>query len=174
MQPLIFCSVLYISVWSCSPLSLNFFFFTGPRCSQKAQLLHRGFVGEFWPTKNSGLQEGRAPLRCSSEHQRKHRIQGSFLIVIHHFVTQWQTRSGGFPFLPISTELIVVFLLTSVLFLCDLALLLYPRHKGHDSSCGILVNLEQPAQEDSVLVKVLKRQGATPFVKTNLPQGLLK
>lgn len=105
MGPLIFCSVLYISVWSCSPLNLNFFFFTGSRCSQKAQLLHRGFVGEFWPTKNSALQQGWAPLWCSSEHQRKHRIQGSFLIVIRHFVTWWQSRSEGFPFLPKSIEL---------------------------------------------------------------------
>lgn len=73
-----------------------------------------------------------------------------------------------------SIELIVVLLLTSVLFLCDIALLLYLQHKGYDSSCGVLVNLEQPAQEDSVLVKVLKRQGAIPFVKTNLPQAVLR
>lgn len=93
---------------------------------------------------------------------------------MRHFVTRRQSRSEGFPFLPISIKLIVVFLLASVLFLCDVALLLYLQHKGHDSSCGVLVNLDQPAQEDSVLVKVLKRQGAIPFVKTNLPQGLLK
>lgn len=45
--------------------------------------------------------------------------------------------------------------------------------KNHDCSCGVLMNLDQPAQKDSVLVEVLKRQGAIPFVKTNLPQGLL-
>lgn len=48
------------------------------------------------------------------------------------------------------------------------------QHKNYDSSCGVIINLDQPAQEDSVLVKVLKRQGAIPFVKTNLPQALLK
>uniref|UniRef100_A0A8C9ZPY9 Fatty-acid amide hydrolase 1 n=1 Tax=Sander lucioperca TaxID=283035 RepID=A0A8C9ZPY9_SANLU len=46
-------------------------------------------------------------------------------------------------------------------------------YKNHDSSCGVVINLEQPAQQDSVLVEVLKRQGAIPFVKTNLPQALL-
>ncbi|XP_040895350.1 fatty-acid amide hydrolase 1 [Toxotes jaculatrix] len=46
-------------------------------------------------------------------------------------------------------------------------------YKNHDSSCGMIINLDQPAQKDSVLVDVLKRQGAIPFVKTNLPQGLL-
>ncbi|XP_075895434.1 fatty-acid amide hydrolase 1 isoform X1 [Nelusetta ayraudi] len=47
------------------------------------------------------------------------------------------------------------------------------EYKGHDCSCGVVVNLDQPAQEDSVIVKVLKKQGAIPFVKTNLPQALL-
>lgn len=46
--------------------------------------------------------------------------------------------------------------------------------KNHDCSCGVACNLEQPVQEDSVLVEVLKKQGAIPFVKTNLPQALLK
>ncbi|XP_059196404.1 fatty-acid amide hydrolase 1-like [Centropristis striata] len=46
-------------------------------------------------------------------------------------------------------------------------------YKNHDSSCGLTINLDQPAQKDCVLVEVLKRQGAIPFVKTNLPQGLL-
>uniref|UniRef100_A0A3P8S0B2 Fatty-acid amide hydrolase 1 n=1 Tax=Amphiprion percula TaxID=161767 RepID=A0A3P8S0B2_AMPPE len=46
-------------------------------------------------------------------------------------------------------------------------------YKGHDSSCGVLLHLEQPVQEDAVLVQVLKKQGAIPFVKTNVPQGLL-
>lgn len=47
-------------------------------------------------------------------------------------------------------------------------------NKNHDSSCGVIINLDQPAQKDSVLVQVLKRQGAIPFVKTNVPQGLLR
>ncbi|XP_051986458.1 fatty-acid amide hydrolase 1 [Xyrauchen texanus] len=46
-------------------------------------------------------------------------------------------------------------------------------YKGHDSSCGVLCKLDQPAVMDSVVVAVLKRQGAIPFVKTNVPQGLL-
>ncbi|XP_076736381.1 vitamin D3 hydroxylase-associated protein isoform X4 [Maylandia zebra] len=45
--------------------------------------------------------------------------------------------------------------------------------KNHDCSCGVVINLDQPAEKDSVLVQVLKKQGAIPFVKTNLPQGLL-
>lgn len=46
--------------------------------------------------------------------------------------------------------------------------------KNYDTSCGVISHLDQSAQEDSVLVKVLKEQGAIPFVKTNLPQALLK
>lgn len=45
--------------------------------------------------------------------------------------------------------------------------------KNHDSSCGLLKNLDKPAEDDCVLVKVLKNQGAIPFVRTNLPQALL-
>ncbi len=48
------------------------------------------------------------------------------------------------------------------------------QHKNHDSSCGVIINLEQPVEKDSVIVEVLKRQGAIPFVKTNVPQGLFK
>uniref|UniRef100_A0A3Q0S6Y3 Fatty-acid amide hydrolase 1 n=1 Tax=Amphilophus citrinellus TaxID=61819 RepID=A0A3Q0S6Y3_AMPCI len=44
--------------------------------------------------------------------------------------------------------------------------------KNHDCSCGVVINLDQPAEKDSVLVQVLKKQGAIPFVKTNLPQAL--
>ncbi|XP_030583477.1 vitamin D3 hydroxylase-associated protein-like [Archocentrus centrarchus] len=44
--------------------------------------------------------------------------------------------------------------------------------KNHDCSCGVVNNLDQPAEKDSVLVQVLKKQGAIPFVKTNLPQAL--
>ncbi|XP_054427611.1 vitamin D3 hydroxylase-associated protein-like [Pteronotus mesoamericanus] len=45
--------------------------------------------------------------------------------------------------------------------------------KGHDSTCGLAQYLEKPAAEDGVIVKVLKAQGAIPFVKTNIPQTLL-
>ncbi|XP_048718594.1 fatty-acid amide hydrolase 1 isoform X3 [Caretta caretta] len=45
--------------------------------------------------------------------------------------------------------------------------------KGHDSTLGFAKRLNQPAAEDCVLVQVLKRQGALPFVKTNVPQSLL-
>lgn len=45
--------------------------------------------------------------------------------------------------------------------------------KGHDSTCGLRTFLNQPATKDSVIVQVLKKQGAIPFVKTNVPQSLL-
>uniref|UniRef100_A0A8C8RD39 Fatty-acid amide hydrolase 1 n=1 Tax=Pelusios castaneus TaxID=367368 RepID=A0A8C8RD39_9SAUR len=45
--------------------------------------------------------------------------------------------------------------------------------QGHDSTLGLMKNLNKPAAEDSVVVQVLKRQGAIPFVKTNVPQTLL-
>ncbi|NXS69532.1 FAAH1 hydrolase, partial [Pandion haliaetus] len=45
-------------------------------------------------------------------------------------------------------------------------------HKGHLSTCGLVQCLDTPMQEDSVLVKVLKRQGAIPFAMTNVPQSL--
>uniref|UniRef100_A0A8D0GYJ4 Amidase domain-containing protein n=1 Tax=Sphenodon punctatus TaxID=8508 RepID=A0A8D0GYJ4_SPHPU len=44
--------------------------------------------------------------------------------------------------------------------------------KGHLSTCGLARFLNTPAEEDSVLVKVLKRQGAIPFAITNVPQSL--
>ncbi|ROL41638.1 Fatty-acid amide hydrolase 1 [Anabarilius grahami] len=46
-------------------------------------------------------------------------------------------------------------------------------YKGHDSSCGVVSKLDQPVVMDSVVVRVLKKQGAIPFIKTNIPQGLL-
>ncbi|XP_044532959.1 vitamin D3 hydroxylase-associated protein-like [Gracilinanus agilis] len=46
-------------------------------------------------------------------------------------------------------------------------------YKGHDSTCGMAYFLEKPAEEDAVIVKVLKSQGAVPFVKTNIPQTML-
>ncbi|XP_064003705.1 vitamin D3 hydroxylase-associated protein-like isoform X2 [Pogoniulus pusillus] len=45
-------------------------------------------------------------------------------------------------------------------------------HKGHLSTCGLAQCLGTPAQDDSVLVKVLKKQGAIPFAMTNVPQSL--
>ncbi|CAM2119128.1 unnamed protein product [Caretta caretta] len=45
--------------------------------------------------------------------------------------------------------------------------------KGHVSTCGLGQYLGYPEQEDSVLVKVLKNQGAIPFVKTNISQCLI-
>ncbi|KAM9357667.1 fatty-acid amide hydrolase 1 [Symphorus nematophorus] len=46
-------------------------------------------------------------------------------------------------------------------------------YKNHDCCRGVVMYLDQPVQKDSVLVEVLKRQGAIPFAKTNVPQGLL-
>ncbi|XP_068949170.1 vitamin D3 hydroxylase-associated protein-like isoform X2 [Petaurus breviceps papuanus] len=46
-------------------------------------------------------------------------------------------------------------------------------YKGHDSTCGMAYFLGKPAEEDATIVKVLKSQGAVPFVKTNIPQILL-
>ncbi|NXE24792.1 VDHAP protein, partial [Ardeotis kori] len=45
-------------------------------------------------------------------------------------------------------------------------------HKGHLSTCGLVQCLGAQVQEDSVLVKVLKIQGAIPFAMTNVPQSL--
>ncbi|KAK2858264.1 hypothetical protein Q7C36_006183 [Tachysurus vachellii] len=46
-------------------------------------------------------------------------------------------------------------------------------YKGYDSTCGVLTKLDDPVIKDSVVVSVLKKQGAIPFIKTNIPQGLL-
>ncbi|NWS74873.1 FAAH1 hydrolase, partial [Crotophaga sulcirostris] len=45
--------------------------------------------------------------------------------------------------------------------------------QGYDSTLGFIKNLNKPAAEDSVVVQVLRRQGAIPFVKTNVPQSLI-
>ncbi|XP_074007830.1 vitamin D3 hydroxylase-associated protein-like [Numenius arquata] len=45
-------------------------------------------------------------------------------------------------------------------------------YKGHLLTCGLVQCLGTVAQEDSVLVKVLKKQGAIPFAMTNVPQSL--
>lgn len=52
--------------------------------------------------------------------------------------------------------------------LCPLA------SQGHVSTCGLIHYLGSPEEDDSVLVKVLKRQGAIPFVKTNTSQSMIK
>ncbi|KFQ03568.1 Fatty-acid amide hydrolase 1, partial [Leptosomus discolor] len=44
--------------------------------------------------------------------------------------------------------------------------------QGHLSTCGLVQCLGTVVQEDSILVKVLKRQGAIPFAMTNVPQSL--
>ncbi|KAM9008796.1 fatty-acid amide hydrolase 1-like [Ara ararauna] len=45
--------------------------------------------------------------------------------------------------------------------------------QGHDSTLGFIKNINKPMAEDSVVVQVLRRQGAIPFVKTNVPQSLI-
>ncbi|NWZ33892.1 FAAH1 hydrolase, partial [Brachypodius atriceps] len=45
-------------------------------------------------------------------------------------------------------------------------------HKGHLATCGLVQCLGTVMEEDSVVVKVLKRQGAIPFAMTNVPQSL--
>ncbi|NXE72501.1 VDHAP protein, partial [Cochlearius cochlearius] len=45
--------------------------------------------------------------------------------------------------------------------------------KGHVSSGGMVKYLGQVTEEDSVIVQVLKSQGAIPFVKTNIPQTMI-
>uniref|UniRef100_A0A8D2M1I8 Amidase domain-containing protein n=1 Tax=Zonotrichia albicollis TaxID=44394 RepID=A0A8D2M1I8_ZONAL len=45
-------------------------------------------------------------------------------------------------------------------------------HKGHLATCGLMQCLDTVMEEDSVLVKVLKKQGAIPFAMTNVPQSL--
>ncbi|NXK84088.1 VDHAP protein, partial [Amazona guildingii] len=45
--------------------------------------------------------------------------------------------------------------------------------KGHISSGGMVKFLGQVKEEDSVIVQVLKYQGAIPFVRTNVPQTMI-
>ncbi|XP_013379905.1 fatty-acid amide hydrolase 1 isoform X2 [Lingula anatina] len=45
--------------------------------------------------------------------------------------------------------------------------------KGYDSTCGLVNWIGKPWEENSVLTKVLKKQGAIPFIKTNVPQTML-
>ncbi|XP_018430685.1 PREDICTED: vitamin D3 hydroxylase-associated protein-like, partial [Nanorana parkeri] len=44
---------------------------------------------------------------------------------------------------------------------------------GHNKHCGLVHFLGTPDAEDSAIVHVLKKQGAVPFVKTNVPQSLI-
>ncbi|XP_073500137.1 vitamin D3 hydroxylase-associated protein-like isoform X1 [Phyllobates terribilis] len=46
-------------------------------------------------------------------------------------------------------------------------------YKGHNSNCGLVHYLGVEDAEDSILIQVLKKQGAIPFVKTNIPQSLI-
>ncbi|XP_072853691.2 vitamin D3 hydroxylase-associated protein [Pogona vitticeps] len=45
--------------------------------------------------------------------------------------------------------------------------------KGYPNTLGLVKFLDCPEQDDSVIVKVLKKQGAIPFVKTNTSQAIL-
>ncbi|XP_054835889.1 vitamin D3 hydroxylase-associated protein-like [Eublepharis macularius] len=45
--------------------------------------------------------------------------------------------------------------------------------KGHPNTMGLVKYLDNPEPDDSVIVKVLKKQGAIPFVRTNTSQGIL-
>lgn len=49
-----------------------------------------------------------------------------------------------------------------------------PSLQGHESTCLLAQFPEKPATKDWVIVKVLKAQGAIPFVQTNIPQTLLR
>ncbi|OCT82708.1 hypothetical protein XELAEV_18025238mg [Xenopus laevis] len=46
-------------------------------------------------------------------------------------------------------------------------------YQGHPSTCGLVQYLDELEIEDSVIVKVLKKQGAVIFAKTNVPQTLI-
>ncbi|XP_063283820.1 vitamin D3 hydroxylase-associated protein-like isoform X1 [Pelobates fuscus] len=46
-------------------------------------------------------------------------------------------------------------------------------YKGHPTTCGLAQYIDKLEKEDSVVVKVLKKQGAIVFAKTNVPQSLL-
>ncbi|XP_074077621.1 fatty-acid amide hydrolase 1-like [Macrotis lagotis] len=46
------------------------------------------------------------------------------------------------------------------------------QYKDQDSTLGLGRNIGSPATEDSVVVQVLKKQGAIPFVHTNVPQSM--
>eukprot|EP00471_Norrisiella_sphaerica_P008421 CAMPEP_0184499456 /NCGR_PEP_ID=MMETSP0113_2-20130426/41556_1 /TAXON_ID=91329 /ORGANISM="Norrisiella sphaerica, Strain BC52" /LENGTH=531 /DNA_ID=CAMNT_0026887371 /DNA_START=6 /DNA_END=1601 /DNA_ORIENTATION=+ len=43
---------------------------------------------------------------------------------------------------------------------------------GFDSTCGLSARCFKPENMDSVLVKIIKKHGGIPFVRTNVPQAL--
>jgi len=45
--------------------------------------------------------------------------------------------------------------------------------KGYDCTIGCSRYIDQPFDDDCVIAKVLKKHGAIPFVKTNIPQTML-
>lgn len=45
--------------------------------------------------------------------------------------------------------------------------------QGYDSTGGMCALLDHPAKEDGVLLKVLRKQGAVPYVRTNIPQLMM-
>eukprot|EP00002_Diphylleia_rotans_P030355 TRINITY_DN622_c0_g1_i1.p1 TRINITY_DN622_c0_g1~~TRINITY_DN622_c0_g1_i1.p1 ORF type:complete len:599 (-),score=128.60 TRINITY_DN622_c0_g1_i1:144-1940(-) len=45
--------------------------------------------------------------------------------------------------------------------------------KGADSTCGMAVRCFRPAAEDGIPLQLLRRQGAIPFVRSNVPQSLM-
>ncbi|XP_073517249.1 vitamin D3 hydroxylase-associated protein-like isoform X2 [Phyllobates terribilis] len=46
-------------------------------------------------------------------------------------------------------------------------------YQGHPSTCGLVQYIDVLEKEDSIIVRVLKKQGAIVFAKTNVPQILL-
>ena len=46
--------------------------------------------------------------------------------------------------------------------------------KGYDNTIGMSRWLNKPFKEDSVVVQVLRLQGAIPFMKTNSPQTMYR
>lgn len=44
--------------------------------------------------------------------------------------------------------------------------------KGTDSACGAAARLNNPDKDDGYLIKILKAEGAIPFVKSNIPQAV--
>lgn len=45
--------------------------------------------------------------------------------------------------------------------------------KGYDCTGGMCIYMDQPVEDDSPFIKVLKKQGAVPFVRTNIPQTMM-
>ena len=46
--------------------------------------------------------------------------------------------------------------------------------QGHDCLIGCAYFIDQPYEEDSVIIEVLKLHGAVPFVRTNVSQTLIR